>query len=169
VTGTRDHQFALLYQDYHHKVLALAGRICLDAAMAQDLTQDVFLKVYQKLGNFRGESNPSTWLYAIAVNHCLDHMRREQVKHRFMDLIGWQHQKGPDEEALARCEGERVLKKMSLRNRTLLVLKVYLDLDYREIGKLMNMTPASVGVQLTRARREAAIIAREEGTGNEVQ
>jgi RNA polymerase sigma factor (sigma-70 family) len=166
VAEKKEHQFAQLFQQYYDKVFRLAMRICLDATQAQDLAQEIFMKAYQKLDTFREDSALSTWLYSIAVNHCSDHVRREQRSRSLLSLIGWQEkrkERSMDDEVLTKHTGERILKKMSLTNRTLLVLKVYLGLDYREIGELMKMTPASVGVQLTRARKEASAIAKREG------
>ena len=80
MAGNKEHQFAHLFQQYYEKVYRLARRICLDATQAQDLAQEIFMKVYQKLDTFREESALSTWLYSIAVNHCSDHMRREQKR-----------------------------------------------------------------------------------------
>ncbi len=171
VSESREHRFTLLFQEYYEKVFRLSRRMCLDAVQAQDLAQEIFLKVYRKLDSFRGESSVSTWLYSIAVNHCLDHVRQEKKRRDLLALVGWKSKNtgaGVEGEVLSRHLGEKIMKRLSITNRTLLTLKVVMGFDYREIGKIMDMTPDSVGVQLTRARRAAATIAKEEGYTHEM-
>ena len=63
-------EFAELYETHSRAVFYLALRFLGDPQKAEDITHDVFLKVYRKLGEFRGESSVRTWLYRITVNHC---------------------------------------------------------------------------------------------------
>jgi len=63
-------EFAALYEEHSKSVYYLALRFLADPQKAEDVTHDVFLKVYRKLGEFRGESSIRTWLYRITINHC---------------------------------------------------------------------------------------------------
>ena len=61
-----------LFQHHHSRVAAWCYRITGDVDSASDLAQEIFLKAFQRLDSFRGESRFTTWLYTIARNHCMD-------------------------------------------------------------------------------------------------
>ena len=70
--------FHELYQTHHQRVYSICLRMTEDAAEAEDLTQDVFLHLFQKIGSFRGESAFTTWLHRLTVNIVLMHFRRRK-------------------------------------------------------------------------------------------
>ncbi len=64
-----------LFQRHHRRVAAWCYRLTGDLDSSADLAQEIFLKAYQRLGSFRGDSRFTTWLYTIARNHCFDQLR----------------------------------------------------------------------------------------------
>lgn len=72
--------FEKLYEQYKGRVFSLCLRMLGDQTAAEDLTQDVFLQVYRKIGSFRGESAFTTWLHRLTVNQVLMHFRKRGVK-----------------------------------------------------------------------------------------
>ena len=72
--------FEELYQQHASRLYNLAYRMTGGPTEAEDLLQDIFLLVYRKLGSFRGESSLGTWLYRLAMNHCLDVLRSRQMR-----------------------------------------------------------------------------------------
>lgn len=78
-TGEED-AFRVLVQRYQERVRNLIHSIFHDAALVDDLAQEVFIKAFQALPHFRFESSFYTWVYRIAVNKCRDEMRRRKVK-----------------------------------------------------------------------------------------
>src|ERR1700674_1953267 len=72
--------FEKLYKQYYRRVYSLCLRMLGNAAQAEDITQDVFLQVYRKIGSFRGDSAFTTWLHSLAVNQVLMHFRKRGVK-----------------------------------------------------------------------------------------
>lgn len=70
--------FEVLVSRYEKNVYSLAHRLVSDREDAMDITQDVFLKAYQALPRFRGESKFSTWIHRVCVNASLDHLRKKQ-------------------------------------------------------------------------------------------
>jgi RNA polymerase sigma-70 factor, ECF subfamily len=70
--------FEELYRQHATRLYNLAYRMAGGPADADDLLQDIFLLVHRKLGSFRGESSLATWLYRLAMNHCLDVLRSRQ-------------------------------------------------------------------------------------------
>src|SRR5512135_2909014 len=76
LAGDRE-AFEGLYRQHASRLYNLAYRMA-GSAEADDLLQDVFLQAYRKLGSYKGESSLGTWLYRLAVNLCLDHLRSRQ-------------------------------------------------------------------------------------------
>ena len=72
--------FEELYQQHAPRLYNLAWRMAGTANDADDLLQDIFLLAYRKLASFRGESSLGTWLYRLAMNHCLDVLRNRQTR-----------------------------------------------------------------------------------------
>jgi RNA polymerase sigma-70 factor (ECF subfamily) len=166
-----EHDFAALFSGHFDKVYNLCRRIGVSSSAAQDIAQDVFLRYYESSGDFRGDSKPSTWLYRVAVNCCIDHLRREarwQKKRSDMSHLEGSALNSSDDVIVDSAVGMQILKKLSPRNRSLLVLRSYLDLSYQEIAAVLGMKAESVGVQLTRARREAVTMAGEMGVFDEM-
>jgi hypothetical protein len=76
--------FEELYQRHHRRVYSICLRMLQNASEAEDLTQDVFIQLYRKIGSFRGDSAFTTWLHRMTVNQVLMHFRKrpKKVKHR---------------------------------------------------------------------------------------
>ncbi len=72
--------FELLYERYHRRTYGLCLRMTSSPTEAEDLTQEVFIQLFRKIGSFRGESAFSTWLHRLTVNQVLMHFRRRSVK-----------------------------------------------------------------------------------------
>ena len=72
--------FELLYERYHRRTYGLCLRMTNSQTEAEDLTQEVFIQLFRKIGSFRGESAFSTWLHRLTVNQVLMHFRRRNVK-----------------------------------------------------------------------------------------
>ena len=79
--------FNLLYRRYHDRIYGVICSIISNPDDAQDITQDVFLKAYQGLQNFKKASQFYSWLYRIAINCCIDHMRRQSKRRFFSDEL----------------------------------------------------------------------------------
>ena len=75
--------FNLLYRRYHDRIYGVICSMISNREDALDISQDVFLQAYQALGNFKGVSQFYSWLYRIAINCCIDFMRRG-AKHRVL-------------------------------------------------------------------------------------
>jgi RNA polymerase sigma-70 factor (ECF subfamily) len=77
-------QFNLIYQEHYPKVFRLCkGYFHGDITLSDDATQEVFIKIWEKLDTFRNEASISTWIYRITVNTCLLHLRKKKSKSEF--------------------------------------------------------------------------------------
>jgi RNA polymerase sigma-70 factor (ECF subfamily) len=80
IAGGDMHAFEEFYQRYHRRVYTLILRMMRNQTEAEDLTQEIFLHVYKKIGSFRGESSMMTWLHRVTVNQVLMHLRKSGVR-----------------------------------------------------------------------------------------
>src|SRR3981081_4343807 len=72
--------FQTLYRQHASRIYTLACRMAGSPEDGEDLLQEIFLQAYRKLGSFKGAAALGTWLYRLALNHCLDYVRSRQAK-----------------------------------------------------------------------------------------
>ena len=156
--------FKKLFDTYHKSVFRLCLRVLRDSQEAEDMTQDVFLKVFLQIKKFRGESSISTWLYRIAVNLCLNRLRRKKYE-RFLSLDfllekGRQPAQEPEKEPLARLTQQEkktlvwnAVDSLPKNQRVAVILNHYMDLSYDEIAETMGLSAASVRSLLFRGKK----------------
>jgi RNA polymerase sigma-70 factor (ECF subfamily) len=137
-----------------------------DPAKAEDATHDVFLKVWRKLGQFRGESSCRTWIYRIAINHCRNLQQTWAARHiqAASDDAVFEGTVADTDSPLRVLElkelGERIqltLDKLPPEYRLLLLLVADEELSYDQIGSLTDQTAGAVRGKLHRARKAFAV------------
>lgn len=141
--------FAEIYDANKARVYSTALRILSNTADAEDVTQDVFIKAFNKLSTFEGRSQLSTWLYRITVNRCLDLLRKRK-----------RERTAPLEEAtgaVARSSNvmkliESVLPSLPPGYRTVFVLHDIQGLKHFEIARMLKITEGACKSQLHKAR-----------------
>lgn len=100
MTLTQKIQFQQLYDAYHRMVYRLClGFLKGNEDQAKDLTQEVFIQVWNNLGRFRQDSSPKTWIYRIAVNTCLNYLKREKLHSKRLEEMAL-HQVSSEETTL---------------------------------------------------------------------
>lgn len=159
--------FELLVKRYENKVYTVAYRFLGNHADASDLAQEAFLRLYQSLPGFRGESGFMTWMYRITANVCRDELRRRQ-KHQVISLdaedVNNQNNNiaqlpGRDptpEEALEKKEFndfiQECLLSLSEEHRLVLIMREIQDMSYEEIAEVLKCSLGTVKSRLNRAR-----------------
>jgi RNA polymerase sigma-70 factor, ECF subfamily len=150
--------FEQLYRENHRKVFALCMRLSSDATLAEELTQDVFVRAWQKLGSFRGDSAFSSWLYPLTVNVAMTEWRtRRRRTSRFLytddleafDKPATTKRLGPDVE----FDLEKGLAALPDGARAVFVLHDVQGYKHGEIAELLGMAVGTSKAQLHRARR----------------
>src|SRR5688572_1879766 len=133
-----------------------------DDARARDVTQDVFVKVMERIGTFEGASRFSTWLYRLTVNACLDTRRDERRLVLLADPpeLPSTAEDAPQSYALDRAETrERVSRAVSQLTpplRAAILLRYFEGLSYEEIGEALDCPPGTVASRLKRAHEALA-------------
>ena len=148
--------FERLYRLHVGRILALARRLAVEYDRAEELTQDVFVKVWERLHTFRGESLFSTWLHRLAVNLILSDRRAVFRRSR-------RFTSSDDLEALApaarssnpadRLDLERAIERLPPGARTVFVLHDIEGFEHAEIADLTGIAAGTSKAQLFRARR----------------
>jgi RNA polymerase sigma-70 factor, ECF subfamily len=163
--GLEPSAFADLYHEHSRAVYYLALRYLGDPQRAEDVTHDVFLKVYRKLDEFRGESAFRTWLYRITINHCHNLQQSWHQRHITTTDDETVLDAAPvnSESPLRILEikelGERIqstMDQLAPEYRLLLLLVADEELSYEEIAELTGQTADAVRGKLHRARKAFA-------------
>ena len=148
---------ARLFQRYAAPLLRFTGRILGDPAEAEEITQDVFLKLMVRADQYDGRAPVASWLFAIATNACRDRLRRS-VRRPSVALEAVTEVKEPGipaDERLARRQRReavrRALSDLSLEQREALVLARYHGMPYAEIAKVLDISEGAVKTRIFRA------------------
>jgi RNA polymerase sigma-70 factor, ECF subfamily len=148
--------FEALYQQSVGRVYALCLRMARDSQRAEELTQDVFVRAWQRLESFRGESRFTTWLHRLAVNVVLQEGRsrgrRESREEVMADPEVWAGG-GRQETPGLRLDLERAIAALPEGARTVVVLRDVYGYKYDEIASMQGVALGTVKAQIHRARR----------------
>ena len=164
LAGDRE-AFAGLVQAHHARILRLCASLLEDPVLAEDAAQEIFLKAYQQLAAFRGQSAFSTWLYRIASNHCLDLLRkRRRERTESWDALVEESGEPLQEAGIASRDPAAVLAKTELVQRALaslppdyrliLTLREVEGLSYEELASALRCSLDAVKARLRRSRRQ---------------
>lgn len=151
--------FEELYHRYCRRVYSLCSRLTGSVDDAEDLTQDIFLLVHRKLGSFRGDSSFSTWLYRVAVNRALMHLRKSSVRHELAEdrdeVRKIADARAREHEGLSpidRIALWRAIRNLPRGYRTVLVLHDVEGYRHDEIAALLGISVGATKSQLHKAR-----------------
>jgi RNA polymerase sigma-70 factor (ECF subfamily) len=155
--GERD-AFRALFETYQDKIYSIALRFSGNEALAMDIAQDTFLKLFSSIAEFRGDSAFGTWVYRLVVNSCLDHKRR-----------AWRLIPLADEVmAVLRAPGDALhgllhsemrgrvqfaVGKLPADQRIVVVLRYTEGLAYEEIATVLGCSVGTVASRLNRAHK----------------
>jgi len=176
VAAGDEEAFARLMRQHQDRVLAVCQRMLGNRAQAEDATQEVFLKAYRQAGKLKIRGQLYTWLYRVAVNHCLNRLRRRRIV-RFVPLVGPGESDEPTrvlepvdggidpEQALAARrrwrDTERMIATLPANQRAVLMLAKFEGLSYREIAAVLEISEGAVESRLFRAMRTLREAAQE--------
>jgi RNA polymerase sigma-70 factor (ECF subfamily) len=155
--------FRLLFETYKDKVFSIAVySFGGDEAAASDVSQQIFLKLMTAIGQFRGDSAFTTWLYRMVVNACIDEQRKRRRFLPFGDSVPMSkiEDRRPQEKRYARLEVsesvQAAIKELTPKLRMPILLKYVEGLSYEEIAAVMGCSKGTIASRLNRGHRSLA-------------
>jgi RNA polymerase sigma-70 factor (ECF subfamily) len=164
--------FEEIYEEYSERVLNLAYRFTADEELSRDLTQDIFIKIYENLDRFEQRSNIYTWIHRIAVNHILNTLKRKN-RYKWLNVLDIKitdifHQKIAEQGFISRTvsadkkleESQRTeiiwnaVQSLPSKLRIPFVLFNWERMSYKEIAKLMELSMSAVESRIHRAKKQ---------------
>lgn len=151
--------FELIYERYHRRTYSLCLRMTSSQTEAEDLTQEVFIQLFRKIGSFRGDSAFSTWLHRLTVNQVLMHFRRRSVKNERTSDDG----EMPEQTVHGTADPTRmpVVDRIALKNaiaelpngyKRVFVLHDIEGFEHEEVARMMGISIGTSKSQLHKAR-----------------
>lgn len=148
--------FEILVERYQKPIYNLALRLSTNTEDAEDITQTVFVKVYEKLNTFNPKHKFFSWLYKIAVNESLNFLNRRRNFERFDEEV--HSREKPQDESFRDHEItkkiDNALLELKPDYRIIVVLNHFQDLSYKEIGYILNIHENTVKSRLFSARKK---------------
>jgi RNA polymerase sigma-70 factor, ECF subfamily len=153
-----------LFERHHSRVAAWCYRMTGDVDSASDLAQEVFLKAFQRINSFRGDSKFTSWLYSIARNHCMDEMRSRggrpvETSEVALETIADSYSEDAS-QAVERSESEHTLRKLmtealdETESKVMTMHYVY-ELPLDSITRLLGLTnPSGAKAYIVSAKRK---------------
>jgi len=151
--------FEMIYGRYHRRTYGLCMRMTGSQTEAEDLTQEVFIQLFRKIGSFRGDSAFSTWLHRLTVNQVLMHFRRRSVKNERTSDDG----EMPEQTVRGTADPGKmqVIDRIALKNavaqlpngyRNVFLLHDVEGFEHEEVARIMGISVGTSKSQLHKAR-----------------
>lgn len=175
VLDGRQQDFALLVKKYQQPVFRTANGFVHNTPDAEEITQDVFLKAFFKLGTFSGNAAFSTWLYRIAVNISINFLKKKKRSQFWLGLGSLLQMPARDKnaETLLTEKSEKQLIEMAIdqlpfKQRAAFVLTKYEELPQKEVAAIMHCSEGAVEQLVIRAKTNLKKILEKELAGHRI-
>jgi len=162
--------FAVLIDRYKDMIFTLSLKMVKNREEAEEAAQDTFIKVFNSLSKFKGDSKFSTWIYKISYNTCLDRLKKNKKEDLNISIDEFSsHLIKTMDNALSALEDKE--RKQAIQNclnllpnedNFLLTLFYFEDQNLEEIGKIMNINANNVKVKLFRSRQKLATVLKKQ-------
>lgn len=154
--------FELIVRNYNLMVYTLAYRVLKNHEEAEELTQDVFLKIYQSLGSFNRKSKLSTWIYRITYNTSINKYKSQKRKINEIEInnsieLNISNSSDTDYDINFKEKREIInasLLKLPETEKVIVTLYYYEELPIKEIAEIIGITPQNVKIKLYRSRKK---------------
>ncbi|WP_179345235.1 RNA polymerase sigma factor [Winogradskyella ursingii] len=152
--------FEKLYDRYEKMVYNKCYGFVNNEAETKDLTQDIFLKVFVKLGSFKGKSKFSTWLYAFTYNHCVNYVTRDTAKKIKKQSIDSEYLEniGDNVDSTAEFDNMRaeqlkiVMELISPKDKMILLMKYQDGMSVKELSEVLETGESAIKMRIKRAK-----------------
>lgn len=163
VKANDTHLFSQLYDRYAKLVYNKCLSFSKNVEEAQDLTHDIFLKLFIKLRSFKGNSKFSTWLYAFTYNHCINYVQRDSEKRKPKVDIEDYEERFSDEipdDSIYSLKSEKLAKALNMidvNDKAILLLKYQDEMPISEIKVILGIGESAVKMRIKRAKEKVLL------------
>jgi RNA polymerase sigma-70 factor (ECF subfamily) len=165
------HAFEVLIRRHQLSVLNFIFRFMGNRSDAEDLTQELFLRIWKAAGTYKPEAKFTTWLYRIATNLCINKQRAIRIRRLFAKSHSQEQRRGSKDEFIIGEDAElltpenrlinseqsvqllNALNELPTNQRLAIVLKIYDEMSYQEISQIMDRSISAVDSLLIRAKK----------------
>lgn len=158
ILGGDKEKFAEIVDRYEPLINRIVYNLLFDTETTRDMTQEIFIKVYQKLPSCRSEYSFKSWISMIARNHAIDQLRRDKDRNEqpIETTEEWDAQSSVSVEnsVAAKLAFERGMKLLSDDERTIILLKFKEGFSNKEISDIMNTDEKNINVRIFRAKEK---------------
>jgi RNA polymerase sigma-70 factor (ECF subfamily) len=151
--------FSQLIERYKDKIFTLVYRYTDDYGEAQDVAQEIFIKIYKQMHTFRFQSKVSTWIYRVATNSCIDWDRKRKTKKDTTCLINEalvvDQGRGPEQQFILNEQRDAVrdvINRLPENYKLLVIMYHFQNMRYKEISEVLEMPMKTIETGLYRAR-----------------
>ncbi|RDI45427.1 RNA polymerase sigma factor [Falsibacillus pallidus] len=154
--------FEEMYEQYHKLVYQIGYRIIRDAALAEDILQETFLKAFKKCHSVEDESKIGSWLSSIAARTAIDFLRKEKRLNETIveDIEPWKHQdirlelvENEVEALILKTELKKCILSLPDSQQEVMILRIQYGMKESEIAEKLQLNPATVKTRIYRARK----------------
>ncbi|MFM2394012.1 MAG: hypothetical protein RLZZ546_1994 [Bacteroidota bacterium] len=161
--------YATLIDRYKDMVFSLALKMLRNREEAEEISQDTFIKVFNSLNKFKGESKFSSWLYRITYNCCLDALKKNKAKQKIQYIEDFSEHQTKELESIFDSIDEKeksqtiqdCINELDNDEAFLITLYYFDSQSIEEISSIMNMKTSNTKVKLFRTRKKLASILRK--------
>ncbi|MDO4530922.1 MAG: RNA polymerase sigma factor [Bacillota bacterium] len=153
--------FEILYRENYQKIYAFLYRLCADADLAEDLTQETFLQAYRSFHKFRGDCEVFTWLASIGKHVYFKYLKKKKMHldSANLELVAQSYMKGDisPEEHVHKKDVEDAVRKIvediPKKYRDVVLLRIYAELPFSQIAQILKISESSAKVIYFRAKK----------------
>ncbi len=157
--------FEQIYWKYHRRVFNICLRMCKDATDSEDVTQQIFLNLFKKIGSFRGDSAFATWLHRMTVNQMLMHFRAVKARREAVtedgempeNIIVSNHKSGGANDLAENLQLSKLIARLPEGYRKIVILHDVYGFEHEEIARMLGCAVGTSKSQLHKARRKLRV------------
>ena len=165
---TINYGFNLLMDKYQEKIYSLIRRMVIDHDAADDAAQETFVKVWKNIGSFKGDSKLYTWIYRIATNEALNHLRRKKRRF-FIPIRDIEHELSSSLETDIYYSGDEIqlklqkaLLKLPEKQRLVFNMKYFEEMKFKDNAEVMDVSVGSLKAQYHHAVKKIEKFIKED-------
>ncbi|NND09221.1 MAG: RNA polymerase sigma factor [Saprospiraceae bacterium] len=158
-SGQKQEVLTILYKRYEKRIYFKALTLVKDRQLAQDLTHDIFIKIFTKLVQFKGTSAFSLWVHSITINTCLNHMKRTRkaIFHEFDagDEEHFEDNRDSEDKMLKEIkinQLEEIISTLGQGEQLLIMMKYVDGMSIREMEEILDLGESAIKMRLKRIR-----------------